>query len=35
MSSYFIESFKIEKLWGYQDIDRTFIVESIISYTVL
>ena len=24
MSSYFIESFKIEKLWGNQDINRTF-----------
>ena len=24
MSSYFIESFKIEKLWGYRDIARTF-----------
>ena len=24
MSSYFIESFKIEKLWGYRDIDLTF-----------
>lgn len=24
MSSYFIESFKIDKLWGYQDIDLTF-----------
>jgi len=24
MSSYFIESFKIEKLWGYQDIKLTF-----------
>ena len=24
MSNYFIESFKIKKLWGYRDIDRTF-----------
>ena len=24
MSSYFIESFKIDKLWGYRDIDLTF-----------
>ena len=24
MSSYFIESFKIDKLWGYRDINRTF-----------
>ena len=24
MSSYFIESFKIEKLWGYRDINLTF-----------
>ena len=24
MSSYFIESFKIEKLWGYRNIDLTF-----------
>ena len=24
MSSYFIESFKIDKLWGYRDIDLVF-----------
>lgn len=24
MANYFIESFKIDKLWGYRDIDRTF-----------
>ena len=24
MSRYFIESFKIEKLWGYRNIDLTF-----------